>query len=52
MKRTEISALYKSPESFADQTITVAGWARSIRASNVFGFLTIFLLLSHFQTRL
>ena len=41
MKRTEISALYKSPESFADQTITVAGWARSIRASNVFGFLTI-----------
>ncbi len=41
MERTEISKLFASPEAFSDQHITVAGWARSIRASNAFGFLTL-----------
>ena len=38
MKRELISDIYKSPESYDGKTITVAGWARSIRASNEFGF--------------
>ncbi len=38
MKRELISDIYKSPESFDGKVITVAGWARSIRASNEFGF--------------
>ena len=38
MKRELISDIYKSPESYSDKEITVAGWARSIRASNAFGF--------------
>ncbi len=37
----DISRLYASAEEFADQTITVVGWCKSVRASNVFGFLTI-----------
>lgn len=41
MKRTTIKELYASPESFADKTITVCGWCRSIRASNVFGFIDL-----------
>ena len=38
MKRVLISDIYKSPESFGGKKITVAGWARSVRASNEFGF--------------
>ena len=38
MKRELISDIYKSPESYDGKQITVAGWARSIRASNEFGF--------------
>ncbi len=38
MKRELISNIYKSPESFDGKCVTVAGWARSIRASNEFGF--------------
>ena len=38
MKRELISDIYRSPESYDGKTITVAGWARSIRASNEFGF--------------
>lgn len=41
MKRTTIKELYASPEAFADKTITVCGWCRSIRASNVFGFIDL-----------
>ncbi|MBQ8254969.1 MAG: asparagine--tRNA ligase [Clostridia bacterium] len=41
MKRTTIKELYASPESFADTKITVCGWCRSIRASNVFGFIDL-----------
>ncbi len=41
MKRTTIKELYASPEKYADKEITVCGWCRSIRASNVFGFITL-----------
>ena len=41
MKRTTVKELFAAPEKWAGQTVTVAGWARSIRASNVFGFLTL-----------
>ena len=39
--KTDISRLYADKEEFAGKTVTVVGWARSIRASNVFGFLTL-----------
>ncbi len=38
MKRELISEIYKNPENYGGKRITVAGWARSIRASNEFGF--------------
>ena len=38
MKRVLISQIHKEAESFGGKTVTVAGWARSIRASNEFGF--------------
>ena len=38
MERTTIKSIYTAPERFADQTVTVGGWVRSIRASNAFGF--------------
>lgn len=41
MKRTTISEIYKSPELFADKEITVAGWAKTIRSSNAFGFIEL-----------
>lgn len=41
MKRTTISKIYKSPEFFADKEITVAGWAKTIRSSNAFGFIEL-----------
>ncbi len=41
MKRTEISAIYADPQSFADKEITVAGWARTIRDSKALGFIDL-----------
>ena len=41
MKRITINEIFASPEKFAGQKITVAGWARTIRASNVFGFIEL-----------
>lgn len=38
MERTLISEIYKDKEKFDGANITVAAWARSIRASNEFGF--------------
>jgi len=38
LKRELISEIYKNPENYGGKRITVAGWARSIRASNEFGF--------------
>lgn len=41
MKRVSVSDLYKRPVDFSGKEITVAGWSRSIRASNVFGFIEL-----------
>ena len=41
MNQIEIEKLYCTPGSYAGQTITVAGWARSIRSSNQFGFIEL-----------
>ena len=41
MKRITVKQLFTDPASFADQEITVAGWARTIRASNAFGFIEL-----------
>ena len=41
MKRITVKQLFTAPEAFAGQEITVAGWARTIRASNAFGFIEL-----------
>ena len=41
MKRVFIKELFSEPEKFSGKTITVAGWARNIRASNAFGFIEL-----------
>ena len=41
MKRTTISEIYKNPGLFAGKEITVAGWAKTIRSSNAFGFIEL-----------
>ncbi|MBP5289030.1 MAG: asparagine--tRNA ligase [Clostridia bacterium] len=38
-EHTKIAKLFASPSDFACQTVTIAGWARNVRASNQFGFL-------------
>ena len=41
MKRLEFRELFSDPQTYAGQSITVGGWARSIRASNAFGFIEL-----------
>ena len=41
MKRTEISKIFKDPSAFDGKMVTVAGWCRTIRASNAFGFIEL-----------
>jgi len=41
MKRVTIKELYRSADTYAGKVITVAGWCRSIRASNAFGFIEL-----------
>ncbi len=41
MKRVEIRDLHKVYEKFADQTITICGWARTIRDSKNIAFLEL-----------
>lgn len=41
MKRTTIKEIYLAPDSYAGQTITVAGWVKTIRSSNAFGFIEL-----------
>ena len=41
MQRVSIKSIYLSASDFADKQITVCGWARSIRASNAFGFIEL-----------
>ncbi len=40
-KRVKIKEIYADKEKFGGKEITVAGWVRTIRASNVFGFAEI-----------
>ncbi len=40
-KRIKIKEIYADKEKFGGKEITVAGWVRTIRASNVFGFAEI-----------
>ena len=40
-QRTKISRLFKDPASFADGEVTVAGWIRTLRSSNQFGFIEL-----------
>ena len=41
MERTTIKQIFTTPDDFAGKEITVAGWARTIRASNAFGFIEL-----------
>ncbi|MBO4984009.1 MAG: asparagine--tRNA ligase [Clostridia bacterium] len=41
MLRTAIKEIFQNPQNFADKEITVCGWARTIRASNAFGFIEL-----------
>ena len=42
MQRIRVKTLYQAkPDDYADQRITVAGWLRSVRASNAFGFIEL-----------
>ena len=41
MVRTTVKEIFLNPEKFANQEITVAGWARTIRSSNAFGFIEL-----------
>ena len=41
MKRTTIKEIFKDPQQFAGKEITVAGWVRTIRSSNAFGFVEL-----------
>lgn len=38
---TRVRDLYAEPEKFSGQTIKVGGWVRSLRSSNVFGFIEL-----------
>lgn len=39
--KTTIKSIFASPEQFADKQVKISGWVRTIRSSNVFGFIEI-----------
>ena len=41
MEHVNIRDLYKNRETYLDQTVTIAGWVRSIRSSKNFGFIVV-----------
>ncbi|TCO69693.1 asparagine--tRNA ligase [Marinisporobacter balticus] len=41
MKTALIKEIYRNKENFKDQNITIAGWIRTLRASNAFGFIEL-----------
>ncbi len=41
MDLTSVRDIYKNREQYYDQTITVGGWVRSVRASKAFGFIVL-----------
>lgn len=40
-KRTEIKSIFSKPDDFSEKTITVCGWARTVRDSKSFGFIEL-----------
>lgn len=41
MKLTRVKELYKSTADFADKTVEVGGWIRTLRSSKAFGFIEL-----------
>ena len=41
MDRLEIKKLFDSPESYADQSVTVCGWVKTLRDSKAIGFIEL-----------
>lgn len=41
MDRLEIKRLFDSPESYADQSVTVCGWVKTLRDSKAIGFIEL-----------
>ena len=41
MEFIEVRTLYESMEKYADKTVTVRGWVRTVRDSKVFGFIEL-----------
>ncbi len=41
MTRTRISAIWKTPEAFTQEPVTVCGWARTVRDQKNFGFIEL-----------
>ncbi|PWM73823.1 MAG: asparagine--tRNA ligase [Bacillota bacterium] len=41
MKKTKVKEIFSSPELFAGKTVTVGGWARTVRDSKAFGFIEL-----------
>jgi len=41
MKRVTIKEIYSSVDTYAGKCVTVAGWCRNLRASNMFGFIEL-----------
>ena len=41
MELVEIKKIYKNQKDYENKSITVGGWVKSIRASNVFGFIEL-----------
>ena len=41
MKRTELKKIFNNADSFGNQTVTVCGWAKTVRDSKSFGFIEL-----------
>ena len=41
MERTLLKSIFKNPDAFGGKTVTVGGWARTIRDSKTFGFIEL-----------
>ncbi|MCT4606266.1 MAG: asparagine--tRNA ligase [Marinisporobacter sp.] len=41
MKTAAIKQIYRQTEKYQDQTVTITGWVRTLRASKAFGFIEI-----------
>src|SRR5574344_1212608 len=41
MKRNFVKDIFADKDAFGGKTVTVAGWARSVRSSNAFGFIEL-----------